>query len=337
MADKESKPVVVADEGGHRPSGLQTAGSVLDLIGKTPLVHLPALEQLSGNPSVQIYAKAEWFNPGGSVKDRPALYMIKDGEERGLLTKEKTILDSTSGNTGIAYSLIAAVKGYKVKLVVPANASPERKKMLLALGAEVIYSDPLKGSDGAIERAHQIYEEDPDRYYMPDQYNNPANPLAHYETTGPEIWEQTGGRVTHFVAGIGTSGTLIGTGKRLKEYNPDIEVIAVEPDAPFHGIEGLKHMASAIKPGIYDPTFPDRIIPVATEVAYEAMRWLAQKCGLLVGQSAGAAAVATVQLARCLSSGVIVAIFPDGGDRYLSSRVWDHSPMEKGLFIPPNS
>jgi cysteine synthase B len=315
--------VLVAHGGIHLPHPLITTDNPLDLIGNTPLLRLTKVEELLGNRRVEIYAKAEWFNPGGSVKDRPALWMVLDGERRGLLTPDKTILDSTSGNTGIAYALIGAVKGYRVKLVVPANASMERKRILAAYGAEVIYSDPLKGSDGAIELARQIYEENPDAYFMPDQYNNPANPQAHYETTGVEIWEQTQGRVTHFVAGIGTSGTLMGTGRRLREFNPDIKIIAVEPDSGFHGIEGLKHMPTAIKPSIYDPEFHDEKISVRTEDAYEAVRWLARECGLLVGQSSGAALVGVIEVAKRLREGVIVTVFPDSGDRYLSTRVWD--------------
>ncbi len=327
----DCSPVTIADGGPSFPFASRRVDSLLDLIGRTPLLRLYGAEALVANPKVQIFAKAEWANPGGSIKDRPALYMIRDGEERGLLTPEKTILDSTSGNTGIAYALIGAVKGYRVKLVVPGNASTERKRTLKAFGAEVIYSDPLKGSDGAIELAHKIYAEDPDRYFMPDQYNNPANPLSHYETTGPEIWDQTDGRVTHFIAGVGTSGTVTGAGKRLKEFNPDVKVIAVEPDSAFHGIEGLKHMASAIKPGIYDPAFPDLVLPVNTEDAYDAMRWLARRCGLLVGQSSAAAIVATVRFARSLPSGVIVTVFPDGGDRYLSSPVWDDDERQRPM------
>ncbi len=325
--------ISVAHEGIHLAAHPQVTDNPLSLIGNTPLLRLRKVEEILDKKGVEIYAKAEWFNPGGSVKDRPALWMIEDGERRGLLTPEKTILDSTSGNTGIAYALIGAVKGYRVKLVVPANASTERKRILAAYGAEVIYSDPLKGSDGAIELAHQIYEENPNAYFMPDQYNNFANPQAHYETTGVEIWTQTQRRVTHFVAGIGTSGTLMGTGRRLKEFNPEIKVIAVEPDSGFHGIEGLKHMPTAIKPGIYDPYFPDAKISVRTEDAYEAVRWLAKECGLLVGPSSGAALIGVIEVAKRLKEGVIVTIFPDSGDRYLSTRLWEapHAPKLPNL------
>lgn len=324
--------IMVADSGIHLSQALVTTEDLLSLIGNTPLLRLTKVEELLGKKGLEIYAKAEWFNPGGSVKDRPALWMILDGERKGLLTPNKTILDSTSGNTGIAYALIGAVKGYKVKLVVPANASEERKRILDAYGAEVIYSDPLRGSDGAIELAHRIYDENPDAYFMPDQYNNPANPQAHYETTGVEVWKQTNGCITHFVAGIGTSGTLMGTGKRLKEFNSDIKIIAVEPDSGFHGIEGLKHMETAIKPGIYDPNFHDEKISVRTEDAYEAVRWLARECGLLVGPSSGAALVGVIETAKRLKEGVIVTVFPDSGDRYLSYRLWESKNLPKLPF-----
>jgi len=295
--------------------------TLLACIGRTPLLRLEHITRGLGE-GVAIYAKAEWFNPGGSVKDRPVLRMIEEGERSGQLTPEKVILDSTSGNAGIAYAMIGAIKGYQVELVVPANVSEERKRIIAAYGARIILSDPLEGSDGAIRVARRIYEEDPDRYFMPDQYNNPENWRAHYHTTGVEILEQTGGRVTHFVAGIGTSGTLVGAGRRLKEFNPAIEVIAVEPDSPLHGIEGLKHMETAIVPGIYDPRVHDRKIPVRTEDAYAMARRLAREEGLFVGQSAGAAMVAALEVARSLTEGVVVVIFPDGGDRYLSTALW---------------
>ncbi|MBI3078394.1 MAG: pyridoxal-phosphate dependent enzyme [Deltaproteobacteria bacterium] len=301
----------------HRPQRFYS-NSILDLIGNTPLIRLTRVTR-GLQPRVEVYAKAEWFNPGGSVKDRPALWMIEDGEKTGQLTRDKVILDATSGNTGIAYALVGAVKGYQVELVLPANATLERKKILRAYGARAVYSNPLEGSDGAQRLARQRYEAAPERYFMPNQYANAANPLAHYETTGPEIFAQTGGRVTHFVAGIGTSGTLMGTGRRLREYNPGIQVIAVEPDASLHGLEGLKHMPSSIRPLIYDETFPDRIIPVKTETAYELAEQLSQEEGLLVGHSAGAALVGALAVARDLQEGVVVAIFPDSGDRYLST------------------
>ena len=271
-------------------------------------------------PSVMIFAKAEWFNPGGSVKDRPALSMVLDGEARGLLTPGKTILESTSGNTGIGLAMIGAVKGYTVKLVMPANVSDERKGILEAYGAELVLTDPLEGSDGAILEARRIYEEDPERYFKPDQYNNPANWLAHYRSTGVEIWEQTSEQVTHFVAGLGTSGTLMGTGRRLKDYNPNIDVVAVEPADEFVIIEGLKHMETSIVPGIYDENLPDQKIAIYPDEAYEMTKRLAQEEGLFVGISAGAALAASLNVARELDEGVIVTLFPDGGEKYLSVR-----------------
>ena len=287
--------------------------SLLEHIGNTPLLKIGRWGE------AEVYAKAEWFNPGGSVKDRAALWMIEDGERTGQLTRDRTILDATSGNTGIGYALIAAVKGYDVMLVMPENASEERKRILRAYGARTRFTDPLEGSDGAIREVRRLYQENPARYFYLDQYNNPANPRAHYETTGAEIIRQTQGRVTHFVAGIGTAGTIMGAGRRLKAYNADIEVIAVEPDSGFHGIEGLKHMETAIVPGIYDEDFLDGKIQVGTEEAYEMARRLAREKGLLVGQSSGAAMVAALEVARRIERGVIVTIFPDSGSRYLST------------------
>lgn len=311
-----------------RKAGRGTAGArlaedttILERIGRTPLVRIRRLAPELG-AGAEIYAKAEWFNPGGSVKDRPALRMISEGEKSGQLTKDKIILDSTSGNTGIAYALIGTVKGYQVELVMPANASEERKAILRAFGAKITLTDPLEGSDGAIREAHRLYEENPGRYFMPDQYNNPANWQAHYDTTGPEIIAQTQGRVTHFIAGIGTSGTLIGTGRRLKEFNPNIQIFAVEPQQPMHGIEGLKHMATSLVPGIYDESLLDGKIAVSTEEAYELARRLAREEGLLVGQSSGAALAGAWRLARRIGRGVIVTVFPDSGDRYLSTALW---------------
>lgn len=294
------------------------ADSILDTIGNTPLLRFQKLTRHLP-PGVELYAKAEYFNPGGSVKDRAALSMIIAGERSGQLTEDKIIMDSTSGNTGIAYAMIGAVRGYRVRLVMPANVSLERKLTVENYGAEVVFSDPMQQSDGAIRLARQMLAENPDLYFYPDQYNNPANWQAHYHTTGVEIWEQTGGRVTHLVAGIGTSGTLMGTGRRLKEYNPNIQVIAVEPDAPLHGLEGLKYMPTAIKPGIYDETLHDEKIGVATEDAYEISERLAREEGMLVGHSAGAAMWAALRVAERLTAGVVVTIFPDGGDRYLST------------------
>lgn len=291
-----------------------------ELVGNTPLLRLKHLGAELGD--VEIYAKAEWFNPGGSVKDRAALNMILDGERRGLLTPNKVILDATSGNTGIAYGWIGATRGYKVKLALPRNASEERKRTLRAYGVELVLTSPLEGSDGAIREARRLYSEDPDKYFYPDQYNNPANWKAHYETTAMEIWEQTRGRVTHFVAGLGTTGTFMGTSRRLKELNPEIQAISVQPDSPFNGLEGLKHMETAIVPGIYDPLIADENIEVGTEESYNCMRQLARREGLLVGISSGAALAAALKVARKVESGVIVTIFPDNGDKYLSDKFW---------------
>ena len=293
------------------------AFSLLSSIGNTPLIQIRQMTRhLTG---VQIFAKGEWLNPGGSVKDRAGLKIIEDGEQSGQLTRDKIILDSTSGNTGIAYAMIGAVKGYRVELVVPANLSDERKKTLLAYGANLIFTDPLQGSDGALLEAQRIYEKNPDRYFKGDQYNNSSNWEAHYNTTGVEILNQSKGRITHFVAGVGTGGTLIGTGKRLKEYQSHIQVYGVQPDSGFHGIEGLKHIETAIRPGIYDDSILDGTFYVKTEDAYRMAIRLAKEEGLLVGPSSGAAFWASVKLAGPIDSGIIVTIFPDGGDRYFST------------------
>jgi cysteine synthase B len=295
--------------------------SILDRIGHTPLLRLSNIPR--GLDGVEIYAKAEWFNPGGSVKDRAALNMILEGEQSGQLTPDKTIIDATSGNTGIAYAMIGAAKGYKVKLCLPANASRERQRTLHAYGAELVLTDPLEGSDGAIREVRRLYAENPDQYFYPDQYNNPANWQAHYKTTANEIYQQTDRRITHFVAGLGTSGTFIGTGRRLKELNPDIQLISIQPDSPFHGLEGLKHMESAIVPGIYDPKLADVDMRVETEESIEMVKRLAREEGWLVGLSSGAAMAGALKVARQVGQGVVVVIFPDGGDRYLSEHFWD--------------
>jgi cysteine synthase B len=297
------------------------AESVVDLIGNTPLIKLTNITD-SLNPDVEVYAKAEWFNPGGSVKDRPALRMILEGIRRGLLTPDKIIMDSSSGNTAIAYAMIGAALGYRVELVTPENINIERRKTLEAFGAKIIFSDPLEGSDGAIKIAKKLKLKNPDSYFMPDQYNNPANTLSHYETTAPEIWQQTQGRITHFLAGIGTSGTLMGAGRRLKEFNPDIKVIAIQPAESLHGLEGLKHMATSIVPGLFDPTFPDEMIYVSTDDSYRVMKELVKKEGIFVGHSGGAAVYSTLEYAKRLKEGVLVTIFPDGGYRYLSGGIW---------------
>jgi len=295
--------------------------SVLDMIGRTPLVRLHHFERET--PGVELYAKAEWQNPGGSVKDRAAARMILDGEASGKLSAGKTILDATSGNTGIAYAMVGAARGYGVKLCVPENASPERKLILRALGAELVLTNPLESSDGAIREARRLYAADPDRYFYPDQYSNPANWQAHYDTTAPEIIEQTSGRLTHFVAGLGTSGTFVGTGRRLRKHSPAIKLISFQPNSPFHGLEGLKHMESAIVPGIYDPTLADEDLRIDTERAYRMVRKLAREMGLLAGISSGAAVAAMLDVARRLTDGVVVTIFPDGAEKYLNESFWN--------------
>jgi cysteine synthase B len=305
------------------PNRTSCSRDVLSLIGNTPLLCLKKIGREF--PEVEIFAKAEWANPGGSVKDRPALNIIREAERAGLMSKDKILTDSTSGNTGIAYAMICAALGYRIKLCVPSNASDERKRTFRAYGVEIVYTDPMEGSDGAIRRVRQMVAANPELYFYANQYDNPANWRAHYLTTGPEIFEQTEGRVTHFVAGLGTSGTFVGTARRLKELNPKIQCISFQPDSPFHGLEGMKHMATAIVPKIYDPNLADDDLPVATEDAHAMVKRLAREEGLLVGISAGAAMVAALQVAREIKRGVIVTIFPDGGDKYLSERFWDET------------
>ncbi len=295
--------------------------SLLTRIGNTPLLRLEKVTREF--PSIEFYAKAEWFNPGGSVKDRAALNMILEGERSGRLTPGKVILDATSGNTGIAYAMIAAARGYRVKLCVPASASIERKRILQAFGAELVLTDPGEGSDGAIRKVRELYAADPASYFYPDQYNNPANWRAHYQTTANEIWRQTGGAVTHFIAGLGTSGTFVGAGRRLRELNPNIRLVSFQPDSGFHGLEGLKHMPTAIVPGIYDPTLADQNLEVATEEAYRMVRLLAREEGLLVGVSSGAALAGCLRCAPEIQRGVVVTIFPDAADKYLSQQFWE--------------
>jgi cysteine synthase B len=299
------------------PRGL----TLLDRIGHTPLLRLDRSSQWLGE-KVRIMAKAEFMNPGGSVKDRAAKNMVLEAIQSGQLTKDKILLDSTSGNTGIAYAMIGAALGYRVQLVMPENVS-NKKRIIEAYGAQVVYTDPLEGSDGALLEAKRMYDANPTKYFLPDQYNNDNNWKAHYATTAEEIWQQTEGRVTHFVAGIGTSGTLMGVGRRLKELNPCIQIIAVEPDSSMHGLEGLKHMESSIIPGIYDPTVHDRKISVFTEDAYEMCCRLAREEGILVGYSSGAAFQGAVDVAQGLSEGLVVTIFPDGGERYIQTRFWE--------------
>lgn len=297
------------------------AQSILDLIGDTPLLQITKIAH-GLSPGVRIFAKLEGLNPGGSVKDRPALKMVQEGIKSGELKGGKTILDSTSGNTGIALALIGTVLGYPVELVMPSNVSIERKRIIAALGAKAIFSDPLEGSDGAIRLCRKILHENPEKYFKPDQYFNPMNPQAHYETTGPEIYRQTGGEITHFIAGIGTGGTIMGTGRYLKERNPKIRVIAIEPDDALHGLEGLKHMASSIVPGIYHEEELDEKIAVSTENAYAMVYRLSQEEGILVGQSSGAAMHVALQIARRLRAGTLVTVFPDFGDKYLTTNLW---------------
>jgi len=307
------------------PPGLgpaaQRATSVLDLIGNTPMVDVSAIAK-GLSPRVKLYAKLEGFNPGGSVKDRPALAMMRHGIATGALREGKTVLDSTSGNTGIALAMIGAAMGYPVTLVMPENVSKERKCIIEAFGASIIYSSGLEGSDGAIRLCRRVLQENPERYFKPDQYFNEQNPGAHYATTGPEIWAASEGRVTHFVAGIGTGGTVMGTGRYLKERNPSLQVIAAEPEDALHGLEGLKHMASSIVPGVYHEEELDRKIPVPTDESYDLAYELAERSGLVVGQSSGAALFASIQVARELDAGVVAMIFPDFGDRYISTNLW---------------
>jgi S-sulfo-L-cysteine synthase (O-acetyl-L-serine-dependent) len=289
--------------------------AVWRLVGKTPLVRLTRLEP---KPGVELHAKLESRNPGGSVKDRAAAAMLLDGLRTGLLRPGKTVLDSTSGNTGIAYAMLGAALGYPVKLCVPANVTRERRQLLRAYGATVVWTDPMEGSDGAIREARRLYAADPEAYFYADQYNNPNNWRAHFETTGREILEQSDERITHFVAGLGTRGTFMGTGRRLRAVKPEVRLISVQPDSPLHGLEGLKHMASAIVPGIYDPSLADEDISVGTEEAWIMMQRVAREEGILAGVSGGAALVAARRIASSIDEGFIVVIIPDSGERYLS-------------------
>ena len=299
----------------------EPAASALDLIGGTPVVRINRITA-GLNPAVRIYAKLERGNPGGSVKDRPAFRMIEDAEKAGLLTRDKIILDSSSGNTGIAYAMIGAVKGYRVKIVIPGNASVERKKIMKGFGAELVLSSPFEGADGAIRMAKEILADDPDRYFQPDQYNNPSNAKAHELTTGPEILSQTQGTISHFIACVGTGGTIMGTGRALKRHNPSIRILSVHPDDAMHGIEGTKYLEEgAIVPGIFDKGFPDERLTMSTEAAYDMTKRLAREEGLFVGHSSGAALAASLKVAEQLAEGVVVVMFPDGGDRYLSREI----------------
>ncbi len=292
------------------------------MIGRTPLVRLAHFER-EVPEGIELYGKAEWQNPGGSVKDRAAARMILEGEASGALWPGKIILDATSGNTGIAYAMVGAARGYKVRLCLPENASPERKLILKALGADLVLTSPLEGTDGAIREARRLHANEPDKYFYPDQYNNEGNWRAHFDTTAVEIIEQTSGRLSHFVAGLGTSGTFVGTGRRLRKFNPSIRLISFQPDSPFHGLEGLKHMETAIVPGIYDPSLADADLRISTERAYQMVRRLAREMGLMAGISSGAAVAAMIDVAQTVNRGsVIVTIFPDGAEKYLNESFW---------------
>jgi S-sulfo-L-cysteine synthase (O-acetyl-L-serine-dependent) len=312
-------PISESAEPGSAPIGQH----LLDRIGNTPLLKL---ERIGADfPDAEFYAKAEWFNPGGSVKDRAAYSMIREGERSGRLRAGKIILDATSGNTGIAYAMVGAALGYRVKLCLPNSASPERKSILKAYGVDIVFTPGDEGTDGAIRRVREIYNADPEKYFYPDQYANPANPAAHYAGTGREIWEQTRGRITHFVAGLGTSGTFVGTSRRLKELNPKIRCISFQPDSGFHGLEGLKHMATAIVPPIYDPNLADEDVEARTEDAHQMVKRLAHEEGVLAGVSSGAAMQVCLDVAKRLPRGeraVIVTVFPDSGEKYLTERFW---------------
>ncbi len=301
------------------PEGYVSQG-IISGIGRTPVI--PITNLVNQNSDVRILAKAEFMNPGGSVKDRAAWNIIKEGILNGHLTYEKTILDATSGNTGIAYAMIAASLGFQVKLFIPKNVSPERIRLLKAYNAKIEFTDPLEGTDGAILKAKELYLQSPEEYFHADQYNNPANWLTHYNTTANEILNQTAGEITHFVAGLGTSGTFMGTTKRLKEENPAIESVSVQPDSPFHGIEGLKHMETAVVPGIFDSNLIDVDLRVSTTEAQKQVKNLAAKEGILVGLSSGAAMAASLKVASEIDNGLIVCIFPDRGERYLSEKFW---------------
>jgi cysteine synthase B len=300
--------------------------SVLEFIGNTPLLRLERVGREF--PAIEFAAKAEWFNPGGSVKDRPALGMIQAGLASGALSPGKTIIDATSGNTGIAYAMIGAALGYPVKLCLPDSASQERKRILAAFGAEMVITPGDEATDGAIRRVHQIVAADPEKYFYPDQYSNPANWQAHYHTTANEIWEQTTGRITHFVAGLGTSGTFVGVTRRLRELNPAVRCISLQPDAPFHGLEGWKHMETAIRPSIYDNTLADENLEVGTEESYGLVKKIAREEGLLVSPSAAAALLGCFQVAKKIprdQHAVIVTVFADSAAKYLTERFWDES------------
>jgi len=301
------------------PVSILGSPALTGLVGDTPLLPIGGLREVPGR--VEVSGKAEWFNPGGSVKDRAAWGMVQAGERSGALTRDKILIDATSGNTGIAYAWIGAARGLRVRLCVPANASARRLRVIEALGAELLLTSPMEGTDGAIREARRMVAEEPDRYFYPDQYSSPANWQAHYRTTAAEVWAQTEGRVTHLVAGIGTSGTLVGTARRLRELKPELEVVAVQPDSPYHALEGLKHLASCMVPAIYDPGAHQRTLEVTSEDAIDMAKRQA-RLGLLIGWSAGAALAAAERVARQLERGTVVAILPDGAERYLDDPLW---------------
>lgn len=323
---KTGEAFASALESSSRSRELTFAENALDRIGNTPLLRLASLTRQL--PEVEILGKAEWFNPGGSVKDRAAANIIAEGRRSGKFGPGKILLDSTSGNTGIAYAMLGAAQGFPVTLCVPENVSIERKRILQAYGANVIYTDPADGSDGAIRYARELYAGDPGKYFYADQYSNDANWRAHYLTTANEIWQQTQGRITHFVSMLGTSGTFVGTTRRLKELNPNIRAVSLQPDSPFHGIEGAKHMATAIVPRIYDASLADEDVGISTEAAYKMAKRLARQEAILVGISSAAALVGCLQIAENLKKGqraTIVTVLCDSGDKYLSERFWDES------------
>jgi cysteine synthase B len=311
--------------GQHDEGYRKTRKSILELVGNTPLVELSrSLPEDIKKKNVRIYAKLESYNPGGSVKDRPATRMIVEAINSGKLTKDKVIIDATSGNTGIALAMVGTALGYQVELAMPANVSEERKRIIKAFGAKIHFTNPLESTDGAIIYVRKLVEKYPEKYYYIDQYNNDANWKAHFDSTAVEIWNQTEGKITHFIAGIGTGGTVMGTGRRLKIFNPDIQVIGVQPDSPFHGIEGLKYIETSIKPGIFDENRLDRTIFIGTDIAYQRARELSRLEGIFVGQSSGAAYEAAIKVAREIDEGVIVFICPDGGEKYLTTALYDY-------------
>ena len=329
MYSVSSKSVVSLHDADNKPheatrDTVRVGQNTLDRIGNTPLLRLERIGR--EQPGIEILGKAEWLNPGGSVKDRAASNIVSEAQRAGLLTAGKQLLDSTSGNTGIAYAMIGAAQGFGVTLCMPSNVSVERKRILNAYGANIVYTDPGEGSDGAIRKAREMFATNPERYFYADQYSNEANWRAHYHGTAKEIWEQTEHRVTHFVAMLGTSGTFVGTSRRLKELNPEIHCISLQPDSAFHGIEGAKHMATSIVPKIYDPSVADQDLGISTEASYAMAKRLAREEGLLLGISAAAAVVGCLKVARTIPPGreaVIVTIFPDSGDKYLSERFWE--------------